>query len=107
MIKGTRTGNALQVLILTPHIHTHLKQHDPKALEQAIEALRYTLPEEEREDFEERLSHVQSEGSKTKDWVARFHIYLPKPHWSLTTLDGQTILQVLMEGPATPYLSRS
>ena len=31
--------NALQVLVLTPHIRAYLEENDPKALEQAKEAI--------------------------------------------------------------------
>jgi hypothetical protein len=35
-----KTTDALLVLIKTPHIKTYLQQNDPKALEQAEEALK-------------------------------------------------------------------
>jgi len=98
-----KTTNALQVLVLTPHIREHLKQHDPKAYEQALKALRETLTGEELERFEERLAQVSNEGGKMKLWGARIMVYLPQPHWSFQHLDGQ----ILFHGPATPYLSRS
>lgn len=41
MMKDVLT-NALNVLILTPHIRKYLEQHDPKALEQAECALALT-----------------------------------------------------------------
>ena len=102
-----RTTNVLQVLVLTPRIREHLQQHDPKVLEQAIAALRDTLPEAELKSFEESLARVSSEASKIKQWEARIMVYLPKPHWSSQTLDGQTCGQVLFEGPSVSYLSRS
>jgi len=36
--------NALLVLVLTPHIRAYLTQHDPMALEQALDALGDKIP---------------------------------------------------------------
>jgi DNA-binding MarR family transcriptional regulator len=55
---GNLATNALQVLVVTPHIHKYLTEHDPKALLQAIMALRYTLSEEELQQFDERLARA-------------------------------------------------
>lgn len=99
--------SALQVLVLTQHIHQYLKQHDPKALEQAIAALRDTLPEDGRGLFEERLGQATSEASQTKVWEARIKVFLPMPHWSFESIDDGKTTEVLFEGPGTPYLSRS
>ena len=38
--------DALQVLVRTPHIQAYLKQHDPKALEQAESAINNIATEE-------------------------------------------------------------
>jgi hypothetical protein len=102
-----KTINALLVMVLTPHIREHLRQRDPKALEQAITALRDTLPESEWERFEERLAQAKSEASKTKLLVARFKVFLPKPHWACSSIDDGKTGEVLFEGPGIPYLSRS
>jgi hypothetical protein len=75
---GNKTTNALQVLVLTPHINAHLMQHDPKALEQAITALRDTLPKVELEQFEIRLAHYFS--SSEKPCTAGFIVHLPESH---------------------------
>lgn len=102
-----KTINALLVLVLTPHIREHLRQRDPKALEQAIAALRDTLPEDEWRRFEESLTRATSEASKTKLLVSRFKVFLPLPHWSFTSTDDGKAGEVFFEGPGIPYLSRS
>lgn len=39
------TLRALQVITLTPHIHKYLKEHDPQALKQCLEAVRKATEE--------------------------------------------------------------
>jgi hypothetical protein len=49
---------ALKMLVLTPHINQYLAQYDLNALEQALAALRDTLPLEEREELELGLARA-------------------------------------------------
>jgi hypothetical protein len=50
--------DALEVLILTPHIYQYLVARDPKALEQAVKAVRENLPETTLNWFNSRLNRV-------------------------------------------------